>query len=210
MNKNKNAYTFAVILVAFLISPVPLHAAGILGSMYRGTVTDQGDCTNINGKLMALYRSPTSEGIPFIFEVERTRVMPRWVAPADGQTVFILLGEKVTCLKSNGTSREERRARYYSVSGAQRAAQEVRQTGQFVGSGGGAGVRTQVDIQRLYPVNNLPGINSPYIIRTGPSGGAPSYGGSMFLNSNFGGVNQTIIQDNADVSGGVLIRNLER
>ncbi|MBY0539560.1 hypothetical protein K2P56_03980 [Patescibacteria group bacterium] len=166
---------------------------------------------------MAIYKSPTSEGIPFIFETGKTRVMPRWVAPADGQTVFVLLGGKATCTKSNGTTREERVARYYSVSGAQRAAQAVRQGAeQLLGgsTGGGSAIRP-ADIQRLYPVNTLPGITSPYnfpISQPGfPTGGGGSpFGGSNFGGSNFGSPTQLIIQDNADVTGGVLIRNLVR
>lgn len=216
----KNIIALSIVAL-FFFAPSNVEAAGLLGGFYRGTVTDQGDCVNIDGKLMAIYRSPTSEGIPFIFETGKTRVMPRWVAPADGQTVFIFLGGKATCTKSNGTSREDRVARYYSVSGAQRAAQAVRQGVDQVlggntsaGSGGGSGIRP-ADIQRLYPPNNLPGITSPYNFPTSqpgfPTGGGGfPFGSSNYGGSNFGSPSQLIIQDNADVSGGVLIRLLER
>lgn len=177
----------------------------------RGTVTDQGDCTNINGKLMAAYTSSTSGGIPFIFDNASTRVMPRWVAPADGQTVFLMLGNKVTCTKSNGTSREERVATYYSVSGAVRAAQTIQQAAGTTQSGRGQGAGTigaqaRAQIERLYPANNRPGVISPYRVRTIPTGSSRRIGGSTFMNQNFGGVNQQIIEDSADVSGSELIR----
>lgn len=186
------------VLCSLLFSPVSAQAAGILANIVRGTVTDQGDCTNIPGKLMAVYRTETSEGIPFIFETGKTRVMPRWVAPADGQTVLILLGPKVVCTKANGTSREDRRALYYSVSGAQRAVQEARQ--------GGSGGLGSAGIQRLYPANNFPGTISPYTVRTVPFS-RPTQGIPGINSPSYGGVGQQIIQDN-DTSASDLIRGI--
>lgn len=196
-----------VLLIAVFFLPNSLYAASILGSIIRGAVTDQGDCTNINGKLMAVYRTPTSEGIPFIFQNEKTRVMPRWVAPADGQTVLVLLGPKVTCTKTNGSSREERIAQYYSVSGAQRAAQEYRSGTTPQGGGAGSGTGTRPDVRRLFPVNTLPGTISPYIIRTVPTFTPPNSSGGTYLNQNIGGSTQQIIQGN-DTSASDLTRGI--
>jgi hypothetical protein len=194
-----------VLLIALFL-PNSLYAASVLGSIIRGTVTDQGDCTNMNGKLMAVYRTPTSEGIPFIFQNEKTRVMPRWVAPADGQTVLVLLGQKVVCTKTNGTSREERIAQYYSVSGAQRAAQEYRQGRTNQTGGGSASGATRPDVRALFPANTLPGTVSPYIIRTVPVYTSPGGVGSPFY-QNGGPSTQQIIQDN-DTSASDLIRGI--
>lgn len=193
-----------VLLMLALFLPNSLYAASVLGNIIRGTVTDQGDCTNISGKLMAVYRTPTSEGIPFIFQNEKTRVMPRWVAPADGQTVLVLLGSRAVCTKTNGTSREERIAQYYSVSGAQRAALEYRQGVQTQSTTGGGATRP--DVRTLFPVNTLPGTVSPYIIRTVPVYTSPGGVGAPFY-QNGGPTTQQIIQGN-DTSASDLIRGI--
>ncbi len=182
-------------------------AARLAGSIMRGTVTDQGDCTNIDGKLLALYRSPTSEGVAFVFDNARTRVMPRWVAPADGQTVFVVLGGTVSCVKSNGSSREERRAVYYSVSGAHRAAQTIQEGGgRAAGSPGQTNPsHSRTELERLFPSNNRHGVSSPYLHNMLNIAPSPGFGGGLFMNQNFGGVNQQVIE-NADVSGSEFTR----
>lgn len=210
----RNIFALALLL-AVVFLPNTLHAASVLGSIHRGTVTDQGDCTNINGKLMAVYRSATSQGISFVFKRGETRLTPNWVTPTDGQNVLVLLGPRVTCTKSNGSSSEERLARYYSVSGAVRPTQQVTQTPQT--PQGGAQGGGSAGIQRA--PNVLPGVYAPFgTVRTVPNYTVPNYTvPNSGLPSYFGGSNppgysgggQQIIQE-MDTSMLQYIRGLSQ